>query len=59
MNTIICFLIAVLAVVVGVLLWISESSQDRAIRWRRQGWSQQRIADRLGVTRYRVRVWTA
>ena len=38
-----------------VLLWASESRQQRARRWRRDGWTQQRIADRLGCSRSTVR----
>ena len=39
-----------------VLLWAAESRPQRVKRLRSYGWSQQRIADHLGVTRYRVRV---
>ena len=59
MNTILCALAVLLAVVVGVLVWATETPQDRARRWHRSGISQARIADRLGVTRYRVRCWLA
>ena len=38
-----------------VLLWASESRQQRARRWRRDGWTQQAIADRLGCSRSTVR----
>ena len=38
-----------------VLLWATESRQQRARRWRRNGWTQQRIADRLGCSRSTVR----
>lgn len=37
------------------LAWLLESDTDRARRWRAAGLSQQRIADRLGISRYRVR----
>ena len=37
------------------LAWLTESDQERARRWRRSGLSQQRIAERLGCSRYRVR----
>jgi hypothetical protein len=59
MNTILCLLAAVLAVTVGVLLWVSETPADRARRWHKSGVSQRNIAERLGVTRYRVRAWLA
>ncbi|MEI6032440.1 MAG: hypothetical protein WCQ20_14950 [Synechococcaceae cyanobacterium ELA739] len=39
----------------SVPAWAFESDQDRARRWRRAGLSQQRIADRLGCSRWRVR----
>jgi AraC-like DNA-binding protein len=38
-----------------LLLWCTESRQQRARRWRRDGWTQQRIADRLGCSRTTVR----
>lgn len=37
------------------LAWLTESRADRARRWRSYGWSQQRIADRLGCSRWKVR----
>ncbi len=48
--------VALLLLPVLLLAWATESSSERARRLRRSGWSQQRIADHLGVTRYRVRV---
>jgi len=38
-----------------ILLWATESREQRARRWRRDGWTQQRIADRLGCSRTTVR----
>ena len=38
-----------------ILAWASESRQQRARRWRRNGWTQQRIAERLGCSRTTVR----
>lgn len=35
--------------------WLTESQGERARRWRAAGLSQQRIAERLGCSRYRVR----
>jgi predicted transcriptional regulator len=58
-HTIACALVVLLAIVVGVLTWASETPADRARRWHSSGISQTRIADRLGVTRYRVRCWVA
>ena len=39
-----------------VLLWATESREQRIRRWHRRGMSQRAIAARLGVSRYRVRV---
>lgn len=47
--------LALLLLPVLFLAWLLESRTDRARRWRRAGWSQQRIADRLGCSRYQVR----
>ena len=38
-----------------VLVWATESRRQTARRLRSYGWSQQRIADRLGVSRTTVR----
>jgi len=46
---------AVLLLPIVVLLWATESRQQRARRWRSYGWTQQRIADRLGCSRTTVR----
>lgn len=37
------------------LAWATESRGERVRRWRAAGLSQQRIADRLGCSRYQVR----
>ena len=58
MTTITCLLATVLAVLsIPFLLiyWATESRQQRARRWRRSGWTQQQIADRLGCSRTTVR----
>ena len=40
-----------------ILLWVTESKPQRIRRFHRQyGWSQRRIADHLGITRWSVRV---
>jgi hypothetical protein len=39
-----------------LLGWLTESSQQRAQRLKRSGWSQRRIAEHLGLSRYRVRL---
>lgn len=48
--------LAVLLLPVLVILWATESTEQRARRLSRSGWSQRRIAEHLGVTRYRVRL---
>ena len=53
-----CFaatLAALILLPLVLLLWCTESRQQRARRWRRDGWTQQRIADRLGCSRTTVR----
>lgn len=47
--------LALLLLPVLFLAWLLESRGDRARRWRSYGWSQQRIADRLGCSRSSVR----
>ena len=47
--------LALLLLPVLLLAWATETNRDRARRWRRQGLSQQRIAERLGCSRWRVR----
>ncbi len=57
MNTLLCALVVLLAIVAGVLTWATETPQDRARRWHRSGISQRQIAQRLEVSRHRVRAW--
>lgn len=47
--------LALLLFPILILFWATESRQQRARRWRRDGWTQQRIADRLGCSRTTVR----
>jgi DNA-binding NarL/FixJ family response regulator len=47
---------ALLALPFLALLWVTESREQRIRRWHRHGMSQRAIAQRLGVSRYRVRV---
>jgi ABC-type spermidine/putrescine transport system permease subunit II len=49
------WVVALLLLPIIVLLWASESREQRARRWRRQGLTQQAIADRLGCSRTTVR----
>ena len=41
------------------LFWLTESREQRARRWRRDGMTQQAIANRLSVSRSTIRRWTA
>lgn len=58
MTTVTCLLATVLAVLtipLMVLWWAAESREQRIKRLRRQGWTQQRIADHLLISRSTVR----
>ena len=56
MMTALALLLALLLLPVVILFWATESTEQRARRLHRNGWSQRRIADHMNVTRYRVRV---
>lgn len=56
MASLLLFVLFPLLVLVGVVLWITESREQRIQRWHRSGQSQRAIAARLGVTRYKVRL---
>ena len=53
MTTII---LTLLLLPLALLLWATESTEQRAKRLRSYGWSQRRIADHMRITRYRVRI---
>lgn len=55
MTTTTALILALILLPILVLLWATESREQRARRWRRQGWTQQRIADRLCCSRTTVR----
>jgi DNA-binding transcriptional regulator LsrR (DeoR family) len=56
MTTTLVLLLALLLLPVLILLWATESTEQRARRLRRSyGWSQQRIADHMNISRYAVR----
>ena len=59
MTSTICFLATLLALVIGITLWVLETPADRARRRHRAGWSQRRIAAAAGVSRHRVRAWVS
>ena len=54
--TTLAILIAVLLLPLIVILWLTETTPQRVNRLRRNGWSQQRIADHMQISRYRVRM---
>jgi ABC-type spermidine/putrescine transport system permease subunit II len=54
-TTAAAILLALILLPLLVLVWASESRQQRARRWRRAGMTQQAIADRLGCSRSTVR----
>jgi DNA-binding NarL/FixJ family response regulator len=56
MTTTLCFLLALLTLPLIVLLWATESREQRIRRWHRDGQSQRAIAAKLNVSRYRVRL---
>ena len=51
MATTTALLLAALLLPLLILLWVTESKPQRARRLRGYGWTQQRIADHLGVSR--------
>jgi len=55
LTTTAALLLALILLPLIVLAWASESRQQRAKRWRRNGMTQQAIADRLGCSRTTVR----
>jgi AraC-like DNA-binding protein len=54
-TTVAAILVALILLPLLILLWASESRQQRAKRWRRAGLTQQAIADRFGCSRSTVR----
>lgn len=58
MTTFLCVLFWIatpLIVLLTVLTYLTETQPERIRRLRRQGLSQQAIANQLGISRYRVR----
>lgn len=56
MTTTIALLTALLMLPLIILLWATESTEQRAKRLRSYGWTQRRIADHMRISRYRVRL---
>jgi hypothetical protein len=57
-TTTIALIFALLMLPLVVLLWATETTKERAVRLRSYGWSQRRIAEHIGLSRYRVRLLT-
>jgi predicted DNA-binding protein (UPF0251 family) len=53
-TSLVLFILFPLVVLVAVLLWATESRDQRIRRWVRSGLSQREAARRLGVSRYAV-----
>ena len=56
-TVILATLLAVLTIPLVVLLWVTESPQQRARRWRRTGSTYRSIGERLGVSQTTARRW--
>jgi hypothetical protein len=54
-TTTLALLAALLLLPVLIILWATESAEQRAKRLHRSGWSQRRIADHMNLSTYRVR----
>ena len=54
-TCVLAWAVALLLLPIVIILWATETRQQRARRWRVAGWTQQRIADRLGCSRTTVR----
>ncbi len=50
-------LLALLTIPLVVILWATESPQQRARRWRRTGSTYRSIGERLGVSQSTARRW--
>jgi hypothetical protein len=54
-TTILCTALVLLLLPVLVILWATESRQQRARRWRRDGLTYRAIAERLGCSQTTAR----
>jgi DNA-binding CsgD family transcriptional regulator len=54
-TCVLAWAVALLLLPIVIILWATETRQQRARRWRAAGWTQQRIADRLSCSRTTVR----
>jgi len=59
-TTTLALIAALLILPIIIILWATESTEQRAKRLRSYGWTQRRIADHMGISRSRVqRIVTA
>jgi ABC-type spermidine/putrescine transport system permease subunit II len=54
-TTVFCAVLVLLLFPLLILLWATESRQQRARRWRRDGWTYRAIAERLGCSQTTAR----
>ena len=57
-TTTLALIAALLLLPIIILLWATESTEQRVKRLRGYGWSQRRIAEHMGLSRYKVRLLT-
>jgi len=55
-TTTLSLIAALLLLPLAILLWATESTEQRVKRLRSYGWTQRRIADHMRISRYRVRL---
>ena len=58
MSTTLALIATLLLLPIIIILWATESTEQRVKRLRSYGWSQRRIAEHMGLSRYRVRLLT-
>jgi predicted XRE-type DNA-binding protein len=54
MTCILVWAAVLLTLPIVILLWVTQTQQQRIHHLRRQGWTQRRIAEHLGISRSRV-----
>jgi len=54
MTCIFVWVAVLLTLPIFILLWVTQTQQQRTRRLRSYGWSQRRIASHMGITRYQV-----
>jgi transcriptional regulator len=58
-TTTLALIAALLLLPIIILLWATESTEQRVKRLRSYGWTQRRIAEHMGISRSRVQRLTA